>query len=192
MSTWSFLVMWTAMMVPMMLPALVPMLGRYRRAVAGTGAVRLAWLTGVVAIGYFLVWAVLGIAARPLSIGMAALSRAIPITSAVVVLIAGALQFSAWKARRLACCREDHGRSLPSGSGVALQHGLTLGAQCGLCCGNLMLMLLAIGVMNLGGMAVVTAAITAERLAPAGQRVARGVGAVAIAAAVYLIAATAA
>jgi len=191
MSTRSFLAMWIVMMVPMMLPTLVPMLGRYRRAVAETGAVHLAWLTGVVAVGYFLAWAILGIAAHPLSIGMSALSRAIPIASAVIVLIAGALQFSAWKARRLACCREDHGRPLPGGSAAALRHGLSLGAQCSLCCGNLMLMLLAIGMMNLGVMAVVTAAITAERLAPAGQRVARGIGVVAVAAGAYLIAATA-
>jgi predicted metal-binding membrane protein len=32
--------------------------------------------------------------------------RAVPIAVGVVVLIAGALQFTAWKAHHLACCRE--------------------------------------------------------------------------------------
>ena len=42
--------------------------------------------------------------------------------------------------------------------------------------------------MDLRAMAVVTAAITAERLAPAGEQVARGIGAPAIGAGLFLIA----
>src|SRR5690242_19001962 len=41
----SFLLMWMVMMGTMMLPSLLPMLGRYRQAAAGTGALRLAGLT---------------------------------------------------------------------------------------------------------------------------------------------------
>ena len=41
----SFLGMWVVMMVAMMLPSLVPMLWRYRQAVAGTGEMRLGALT---------------------------------------------------------------------------------------------------------------------------------------------------
>jgi predicted metal-binding membrane protein len=33
-------------------------------------------------------------------------ARAVPIAVGVVVLIAGSLQLTAWKARHLACCRE--------------------------------------------------------------------------------------
>ena len=51
-----------------------------------------------------------------------------------------------------------------------------------------MAMLLALGVMDLRAMAVVTAAITVERLAPAGERVARATGAVAVGAGLLLIA----
>jgi predicted metal-binding membrane protein len=43
-----------------------------------------------------------------------------------------------------------------------------------------MAILLVIGVMDLRAMAFVGAAITAERLAPAGERVARAIGAVAV------------
>ena len=50
------------------------------------------------------------------------------IATAVVVLIAGALQFTAWKARQLACCREvpGHGRTLPADAATAWRHGLRL------------------------------------------------------------------
>jgi predicted metal-binding membrane protein len=48
--------------------------------------------------------------------------------------------------------------------------------------------LLSLGVMDLRVMAVVTAAITAERLAPAGARVARAIGVVGIVAGTLLIA----
>jgi predicted metal-binding membrane protein len=50
------------------------------------------------------------------------------------------------------------------------------------------LILLVIGVMDLRAMAVVGAAITVERLAPAGERVARAIGAGAVGAGVFLIA----
>jgi predicted metal-binding membrane protein len=51
-----------------------------------------------------------------------------------------------------------------------------------------MMILLATGVMNLGAMAVITAAITAERLLPHPERVARAAGAGVLAAAAFLIA----
>jgi predicted metal-binding membrane protein len=50
-----------------------------------------------------------------------------------------------------------------------------------------MALLLVIGVMDLRAMAVVTAAINAERLAPAGERVARAIGAVVVVAGLCLI-----
>jgi predicted metal-binding membrane protein len=113
-----------------------------------------------------------------------ALARAVPIAVGVVVVIAGALQFSAWKARYLARCREapGRGRTLPADAGTAWRHGLRLGLHCSRCCVGLMAILLVIGVMDFRAMAVVTAAITVERLAPAGERVARVTGAVAVAA----------
>ncbi len=91
----SFLGMWVVMMAAMMLPSLIPTLWRYRQAGLG-------WVTAVVGVGYFFVWTVFGMAAFPLS---AALARATPIVVGVVVLMAGFLQLSGWKARQLACCR---------------------------------------------------------------------------------------
>jgi predicted metal-binding membrane protein len=173
------------------------MLWRYRQAVGRPGETHLNRLTARVGVGYFLVWTVFGMAAFPLGVALAAvemqqpaLARAVPIAVGVVVLIAGSLQLTAWKARHLACCRETpgHGHALPADAGTAWRHGLRLGLHCSQCCVSQMAILLVIGVMDLRAMAVVAAAITVERLAPAGERVARATGAVAVAAGLFLIA----
>jgi predicted metal-binding membrane protein len=193
----SFLGMWVVMMVAMMLPSLVPMLWRYREAVGGAGQARLGGLTALVGVGYFFVWTVFGMAAFPVGVVLAAIemeqpavARAVPLLIGVVVLIAGALQLTAWKARQLACCREEPGPggTLPADAGTAWRHGLRLGLQCSRCCAGLTVILLVMGVMDLRAMAVVGAAITAERLAPAGERVARAVGAVVMGGGLLLVA----
>jgi predicted metal-binding membrane protein len=194
----SFLGMWVVMMVAMMLPSLVPMLWRYRQAVGSTGEARLGRLTALVGVGYFFVWTVFGMAAFPLGVALAAvtmqwpsLAHAVPIAVGVIVLIAGALQFTAWKAHHLACCREapGHGRTLAADAGTAWRHSLRLGLHCSRCCFGLMAILLVIGAMDmdLRAMAVVAAAVTVERLAPAGECVARATGAVVFEAGLFLI-----
>jgi len=197
----SFLGMWIVMMMAMMLPSLVPMLSRYRQAVGKTGEARVGRLTALVGAGYFFVWAAFGMAAFPLGVALAAiemqqpaLARAVPIAVGVVVLIAGMLQFTAWKTHHLACCRETPGRGrvLAADARTAWRHGLRLGIHCSYCCVGLMAVLLVIGVMDLRAMAVVTAAITVERLAPAGERAARAVGVVVVGAGLLLIAQAAA
>ena len=70
----------------------------------------------------------------------------------------------------------------------AWRHGLRLGLHCSHCCAGLIVILLVIGVMDLRAMAAVTAAITVERLAPAGERIARVIGAVVVVAGLFLIA----
>jgi predicted metal-binding membrane protein len=187
--------MWVVMMMAMMLPSLVPMLWRYRQSVGRAGEARLGRLTALVGAGYFFVWAIFGMAAFPLGIALTEVGMllpgpaAVPIAAGGVVLLAGALQFSAWKARHLACCREaPRGRPLPADAGTAWRLGLRLGLHCSASCAGLTAILLVIGVMDVGVMAVVTAAITAERLAPAGERVAQAVGAIAVGAGVLLIA----
>jgi predicted metal-binding membrane protein len=189
--------MWVVMMVAMMLPSLTPMLWRYRQAVGRTSEARVGRLTVLVGVGYFFVWTVFGMAAFPLGVALAALemqqpalARAVPIAVGAVVVIAGILQLTTWKARHLVCCREEPGggRTLPADAGTAWRDGLRLGLHCTHCCAGLIAILLVIGVMDLRAMAVVTTAITAERLAPAGERVARAIGAVVVASGVFLIA----
>src|SRR5262245_37105066 len=193
----TFLGMWIVMMVAMMLPSLVPMLRRYRDAVSQTGARGLGLRTTIVGSGYFFAWTVFGVAAYPLGLalvaiemGKPAVARAVPVAVGVVVLLAGALQFTRWKACHLACCREapGRGRALPADAGTAWRHGLRLGLHCIRCCAGLMAILLVVGVMDLRAMAVVAAAISVERLAPAGERAARVIGALIVAAGLLLIA----
>jgi len=193
----SFLGMWVVMMVAMMLPSVVPMLWRYRQAVGRTGGTRRGRLTALVGVGYFFVWTVVGMAAFPLGVGLAAiemrqpaLARAVPVVVGGVVLISGAFQFTAWKVHHLTSCREapGRGRTMPADAGTAWRHGLRLGLHCSYDCAGLTAILLVMGVMDLRVMAVVTAAITLERLAPAGERVARAIGAGVVGAGLFLLA----
>src|SRR2546430_869338 len=84
-------------------------------------------------------------------------------------------------------CREAGRDGVPADAGTAWRYGLSLGLHCSQCCVGLMAILLVIGVMNVLAMAVVAAAITVERLAPAGERVARATGAAALGAGLFLI-----
>lgn len=195
--TTSFLGMWVVMMVAMMLPSLVPMLWRYRRAVSRTVNLRLGRLTVLVGAGYFFVWTLSGLAAFVVSVAFAEISmqlptlaRSVPIAVGTIVLIGGMLQFTAWKKHHLACCREMPAcgvRKIGADAGTAWRHGLRLGLHCTYCCAGLTAILLAVGVMDLRAMALITAAITAERLAPAAERVARVIGIVLIGSGFLLI-----
>ena len=55
-------------------------------------------------------------------------------------------------------------------------------------CGGLMAILLVLGIMDLRTMSAITAAITLERLAPLGERVARAIGAIVIGTGLLLLA----
>lgn len=193
----SFLGAWLAMMVPMMLPTVAPALWRHHRSVAhGRGVT-----TAVVGAGYFFVWGVVGLAVHPLGVALAsvemsyaALARVAPMVVGVVVAGAGAWQFTRRKAHYLACCREAPTFSRPSVTAAlkianAWRDGLRLGLHCVRCCGNLMTIALVVGMMDLRVLALVGTAIAAERLAPAGERVARFIGVVAICAGATMIAA---
>jgi predicted metal-binding membrane protein len=162
------------------------------------GAAHLGALTATVGAGYFFVWTVFGMAVFPLGTTLAelemqqpALARAVPIGVGVVVLIAGALQFSPWKARHLACCREASASAradVTANYGETWRYGLRLGLHCSQCCAGPMAILLVMGVMDLRAMAVVAAAITVERLAPAGEHIARAIGVFVIGAGLFLTA----
>lgn len=185
----SFLGMWVVMMVAMMLPSLTAMLASYRRSVGGVGPARLGALTAVAGAGYFAVWTAVGAVAYPVGAALAAaemrwpaVARSVPAATGLVLLLAGMVQLSPWKARQLCRCRDGPGASLPAGAATAWGHGLRLGVRCSLCCSGLMAVLLVAGVMDLGAMALVAAAITVERLAP-WPRLAAGIAGAAAAAA---------
>jgi predicted metal-binding membrane protein len=195
----SFLRMWVVMMIAMMLPSVAPALWRYRQVLRWIPRKHLDYLTTLIAAAYFLVWTGLGIAVFAVGATLANLemhrppfASLVPSLASVVVLVAGVLQFTPWKTRELACCRE---LSRPDRSAAvdpygAWREGLHLGVRCSLCCVGLTAVLLVGGIMNLGVMAVVTAGITLERLAPTSMRVAEVIGAIMIVAGLILIART--
>ena len=193
----SFVGMWVVMMVTMMLPSLTPLLWRYREALAQASGTRVGRLTALVGVGYFAVWAVFGVIVFPLGVAVAKvvmrepkLAGAVPIAVGAVVLSAGVLQQTGWKARHLAFCREAPYccLTLTRGTGAVLREGLRLGVHCAHSCAGLTAIVLGLGVMDLRVMAVVAAAITLEHLAPAGVQVARVIGAVGIGAGLLLVA----
>jgi predicted metal-binding membrane protein len=192
----SFLAMWSVMMVAMMQPVLAQGLWRYRQFVGETGETRLDRLTAFIAAAYFLAWAVVGVAIYPLGVGVAALemrvpdlARTIPIAIGAIFVMAGAIQFTAWKAKRLACCRESPHRNavLPTDARTAWRYGLHLGVHCIGCCFNFVMILLSIGIMDLRAMLLVTLAVTVERLAPDGERVSRASGWIIVATGITMI-----
>jgi predicted metal-binding membrane protein len=191
----AFIGMWAVMMVAMMLPSLAPRLWRMRLALHARGDSRAGTATAWVAGGYFLVWTLLGAAVFAGGAAFAeavmrwpALARAAPILLALAVLLAGAYQFTARRASHLASCRHSGpGREPAAGAAAAWRYGAWLGWQCSRACAGLTAILLAAGVMDLRAMAFMTAVITAERLAPAGERVGWAVGAASLVAGVYLM-----
>src|SRR5574337_1504260 len=186
----SALALWVGMMAVMMLPSLAPKLWSYGQAVARAGqrpGARLIALVGLVAGGYLAVWTALGALLYPVretlgavTAGQPALAGAVPVLIGVLVGAAGVFQCTRWKARHLACWRAcapsaDAGRGIPSG---ALRYGAELGVHCAGSAGGLIAVLLAVGPMDLRVMAVATAVVTLERLAPGGFHFARVLGGV--------------
>ena len=193
----AFVAMWIAMMVPMMLPAVGPVLWRDRDRMAMAGVRHPGVLSAIAGVGYFLVWAIVGAAAFPVGAISAtalmhepALARAAPLMVGVTVTMAGAIQLTSWKAHHLAQCRRESrsAASLPVGGAGAWIHGVQLGLFCVASCGNLMVIPLVAGAMDLRAMVAVGVAIAAERLAPNGERIARVIGVMLGAAGSFLVA----
>jgi predicted metal-binding membrane protein len=198
----SFVGMWAVMMVAMMLPSLAPMLWRYSLALQTRREAWRAALTAFAAAGYFAVWTVLGgivfaggAAFAESVLQMPPVARAVPVFLGLVLLLAGAFQFSAWKAHHLARCRPASrdaltctgGEFSTAEAGTAWRYGVWLGLQCSRACAGLTCLLLVIGVMDLLAMALVMAAVTAERLAPAGEHVAWVLGGMSVVAGMCVI-----
>jgi predicted metal-binding membrane protein len=192
----SFLGMWLPMMAAMMLPSLLPLLWRCHRAAARAGGMHPGRSTLLVGLGYFLAWTLAGLAVDVVGAAFAAVAMRLPVphramasATGAVVLLAGLLQFTGWKARRLACCRAPtHDVPLREDASTALGHGLRLGRHCIGCCAGATAVLFALGWMDLRVMAVVTAAVTAERLTPGGTAAMRIVGGIAVVVGALLLA----
>jgi predicted metal-binding membrane protein len=194
-SATSFLLMWLAMMVAMMMPSALPMFLNTRRSLDETKAANSPAFLTLMAAGYFAIWLAVGAGIYALGIGFAAtamrwelVSRAFPVLSGVSLITAGAFQFTRWKMTGLLRCRSPLGcaASCPERkTGFLL--GCKQGAACCVCCTAPMMIQLALGVMNPFVMVGVAAVIAAEKILPRPEIVARLVGVAAVIAGIATI-----
>jgi predicted metal-binding membrane protein len=179
MSTPAFMAMWTTMMVAMMLPSVAPLVlasSKERSPLVATSS-RVVLLSG-----YLLVWVVTGvpalIAVRALNdVGHA--SASLDRVGGAVLVVAGAYQFTRAKRASLRVYHDALRSPTTSTAGsdpvASARAGLHQGLCCVACCGVLMAVLLAAGVMNLVWMGAITVVCFAEmnwRRGPAVTRLA--------------------
>lgn len=176
MSLAAFLIAWVAMMAAMMLPAALPMVGRYARAAAGNTAAAIIFVAG-----YLAVWTVVGIPAFVASTYLNPVLHSCPWVGRVagaVALGAGMHQLSSFKATCLRHCRRTTSRSGGSDDNLnsparALLAGSRYGIYCLGSCWMLMVVLIAFGTMQLAWMLALSVVIWLEKVAPYGDQLRR-------------------
>src|SRR6516225_8835249 len=162
-----FVSVWTLMMAAMMLPSVAPTASLYARTVQSNRAVR---ITGLV-VGYLAVWAVAGVPAFGLAWLTGWLTGNHPVAAHIVAVAVfaavGIYQLSSLKDRCLAHCRSPLGLLLHYGSYRGRSRDLRVGAHhggyCLGCCWALMLILIAVGVMNVAAMIGLAALVLIEK-----------------------------
>lgn len=177
-----FLVAWQVHIAAMMLPSTLPLIGLFHQASAGQrrpGLARVGFLGG-----YLIVWTAFGIVAL---VGDALLDRVaghdgmlrLEWIAGAVLLLAGAFQFSALKARCLDKCRQPRAfllnhyrRGMLGGLALGARHG----AFCVGCCWALMLVMFLVGIANLAWMTPLAALMFYEKVGRHGERAVRLAG----------------
>jgi len=179
--------MWTAMMVGMMLPSVLPnvllfsTIARQRRdtgrpplsVAAFVGGYLTAWT------GFSLVAALLQTRLRVALLPMASASRTAAIAAGIILLLTGVYQWTRFKTACLSHCRSPIGHLTAhwrEGRFGALRMGLEHGLVCVGCCWLLMGLLFVGGVMNpwwVGGLALL---VLLEKVVPRGELLGRVAG----------------
>jgi predicted metal-binding membrane protein len=167
--------MWGAMMVAMMLPSAIPMILAFSH-VAGRRYHAPQKYSFLFIYGYLLVWLAFSIGMTLLQWQLHGLQMISPmmeteneLLSAVIFLAAGIYQLTPLKSRFLRYCQSPAGFLLNEwreGAKGAFQMGLKHGSTCVSCCWAQMLIMFAVGVMNLFGMAFMALLILAEKIVP--------------------------
>ena len=167
------LVMWIIMMVAMMTPSFMYMALGFIKIFRLRHPNQSAYLGTIdFILGYFIIWLVFCVVMTALQWQLHrldVLSRMMEshniIFNALILLLAGLYQFTPFKAVCLAHCRQTHYLKKDCHSSpiaMGLHHGLyCLGA-----CWALMLIMFAIGVMNILGMGLITLMVVLEKILP--------------------------
>ncbi len=161
-------VMWTTMMVGMMVPPEVLALSGLTRS--GTQRARAQGNAWLMLGGYLAIWSAGSAALAMLDAQLGAWGlmthdmaiRSTPLAAAILVA-AGLVQLSPWKAVCLERCRALSA-AVGEGSVHPLRAGLRHGVVSLSSCGILMLTLLVVGAMNVAGMVLLTAFLVLERV----------------------------
>jgi predicted metal-binding membrane protein len=182
-----FLSSWVVMMAAMMLPSATPMMVLYhavQRNFSRTGEKGVP--ASVFALVYLALWLAFGAPVWAAGVlveltarNHPALSGLLPYALVLILIAAGAYQFSRWKRVCLRVCQYPlsfligHWRSGYLGTlKVAFEHA----ANCIGCCGVLMIVLVAAGAMALHWVLLIAAAVFAEKIFPLGEWTSRIVG----------------
>jgi predicted metal-binding membrane protein len=172
-----YLGVWVTMMAAMMLPSAVPAVLVVARVGAARGEPR---APAAFVAGYLVAWTVFGL----LAYGAFRLIRALDppflgwdahgaLVAGAAVAAAGLYQLTKLKLACLRHCRSPLQfvmRAWRPGPLGVVRVGAGHGAWCIGCCGGLMLILFALGVMSVLWMAIIAAAIFAEKVLPLGPR----------------------
>jgi len=168
-----FLGLWVLMMAAMMLPSVAPVAVLWTRLItaASTGFGRAARMSLFLS-GYLLVWAAVGAVAFAALTGTGRLLTSSPTAAkwlgVAIFIVAGLYQITPWKDWCLRRCRSPIGSLMYyvgfKGRSRDVRVGLHHGATCAGCCWGLMIVLIAVGVMNVAVMAALAVVILAEKL----------------------------
>ena len=181
----AFIVLWVAMMAAMMFPSVAPVAILWARTIRArsSGATR-AWRITTFVSGYLVAWAAFGLIAFVALLGSDRLVEVAPELAkwlaVVIFLTAGLYQLTPLKRACLRHCRSPlssilHYASI-QGPARDFRVGLRHGLYCVGCCWGLMVVLVAVGVMNLAAMAVLAVVIFLEKIWRRGDRFAKVVG----------------
>jgi predicted metal-binding membrane protein len=180
--------MWVVMMVGMMTPSAAPIILIYarlgRQAAQGRPFTSAAWFVG----GYLLAWIAFSLAATSAqwALERAALltpmmASANKIISGILLIVAGLYQWTPLKDVCLSQCQAPLGFILSHGgfqktASSSMILGFRHGLYCLGCCWALMVLLFALGVMNLFWIAALAILVLLEKVLPSGRVIARIAG----------------
>jgi predicted metal-binding membrane protein len=180
-----FLGLWVLMMAAMMLPSVAPVAVLWTRLISGAsaGAGRAVRMSAFLA-GYLLTWAAVGMVAFAGLAGTGRLLTASPVAArwlgVTIFITAGVYQLSPWKDWCLRRCRSPIGALMYylgfKGRSRDVRVGLHHGATCAGCCWGLMIVLIAVGAMNVAVMAALGVVIFVEKLWRYGKPFGQAVG----------------
>jgi predicted metal-binding membrane protein len=177
---------WTVMTVAMMLPTAIPVVVVFDAMVAGRSD--RAGLIALLVLGYVLAWSAFGaivyVVAESLRFLVSIsgwLEERAWIAGPVLLVLAGAFQFTSLKDRCLDRCRSPFAFVLTYWSGrrpawEALSLGLDNGRYCVGCCWALMLLMLTVATGSLMWMLVLAMVMAIEKNVTWGRRMARPLG----------------